>query len=109
MANTRAMAGCDVEVAWSCWRASRYPRRQMEHAHFYGIEDQGWFLAFHCFTRYVKVDLPQRRLAASGSAGGVQFRRTCAISTYTQDDELDEDRLVSWLKQASALRGEEVF
>ena len=26
-----------------------------------------------------------------------------------EDDELDEDRLVSWLKQASALRGEEVF
>ena len=39
---------------------------------FYGIKDQGWFPAFHCFTRYVKVDLPQRRLAASGSAGGVQ-------------------------------------
>lgn len=22
---------------------------------FYGIEGQGWFLSFHCFTRYVKV------------------------------------------------------
>ena len=22
---------------------------------FYGIEGQGWFLGFHCFTRYVKV------------------------------------------------------
>src|SRR5829696_6771012 len=22
---------------------------------FYGIEDQGWFLNFHCFTKYVKV------------------------------------------------------
>src|SRR6478735_6361988 len=22
---------------------------------FYGVEDQGWFLSFHCFTRYVKV------------------------------------------------------
>ena len=22
---------------------------------FYGIEGQGWFLAFHCFTKYVKV------------------------------------------------------
>ena len=21
----------------------------------YGIEDQGWFLSFHCFTNYVKV------------------------------------------------------
>src|ERR1700716_1611734 len=22
---------------------------------FYGLEGQGWFLSFHCFTRYVKV------------------------------------------------------
>src|SRR5436309_3585791 len=22
---------------------------------FYGIEDQGWFLGFHCVTKYVKV------------------------------------------------------
>src|SRR5258705_4665689 len=22
---------------------------------FYGIEDQGWFLGFHCITKYVKV------------------------------------------------------
>ena len=22
---------------------------------FYGIEGQGWFLNFHCFTKYVKV------------------------------------------------------
>ena len=22
---------------------------------FYGVEGQGWFLSFHCFTRYVKV------------------------------------------------------
>jgi len=22
---------------------------------FYGIEGQGWFLSFHCFTKYIKV------------------------------------------------------
>src|SRR3954447_26928033 len=22
---------------------------------FYGVEGQGWFLGFHCFTKYVKV------------------------------------------------------
>ena len=22
---------------------------------FYGVEGQGWFLSFHCFTRYVKL------------------------------------------------------
>ena len=22
---------------------------------FYGVDDQGWFLSYHCFTKYVKV------------------------------------------------------
>src|SRR6187549_4097868 len=22
---------------------------------FYGIEGQGWFLSFHCFTKYIKI------------------------------------------------------
>src|SRR5262245_53636009 len=22
---------------------------------FYGVEDEGWFLSFHCFTKYIKV------------------------------------------------------
>jgi hypothetical protein len=22
---------------------------------FYGMEDQGWFLSLHCFTKYIKV------------------------------------------------------
>ena len=47
---------------------------------FYGIEgeseENGWFLSFHCFTRYVKVaffrgtslrPLPPRRVQAKGS------------------------------------------
>ena len=44
---------------------------------FYGIEGQGWFLAFHCLTKYVKVaffrgmslrPVPPRRVQAKGSA-----------------------------------------
>ena len=44
---------------------------------FYGIEGQGWFLNFHCFTRYVKVaffrgtslrPVPPGRVQAQGSA-----------------------------------------
>jgi hypothetical protein len=29
---------------------------------FYGIEGQGWFLSFHCFTKYVKVQAQGRAL-----------------------------------------------
>ena len=44
---------------------------------FYGIEGQGWFLGFHCFTKYVKVAFfrgtslrpaPARRVQAQGRA-----------------------------------------
>ena len=44
---------------------------------FYGLEGQGWFLGFHCLTKYVKVaffrgtslrPVPPRRVHAKGSA-----------------------------------------
>ena len=75
---------------------------------FYGIEDQGWFLAFHCFTRYVKVTFLNG--ASLRPVPPVESRQEDVRYFHIhEDDELDEDRLVSWLKQASALRGEEVF
>jgi hypothetical protein len=43
---------------------------------FYGIESQGWFISFHCFTKYIKVAVFRgtslrpvpRRVQAQGSA-----------------------------------------
>ena len=75
---------------------------------FYGIEDQGWFLAYHCFTKYVKVTFLN---------GGSLRPRPPVTSRYEhvryfhihEDDEPDEDLLVSWIKQASALPGEQTF
>jgi hypothetical protein len=52
---------------------------------FYGVEGQGWFLSFHCFTKYVKVAffrgtslLPVPPPPASPST------RKCATSTSTR-------------------------
>ena len=59
---------------------------------FYGVEGQGWFLSWHCFTNYVKVTFfrgtslrpfPPRRVQAQGSAlprhpRGRQARREAA-------------------------------
>jgi hypothetical protein len=36
---------------------------------FYGIEGQGWFLNFHCFTKYVKVVQAQGRALPRHSRG----------------------------------------
>ena len=39
---------------------------------FYGIAGQGWFLSYHCFSRYVKVTFLPWRLAQAVAAGRVE-------------------------------------
>ena len=39
---------------------------------FYGIEGQGWFLNFHCFTKYVKVAFFARHVAASAPSRRIE-------------------------------------
>ena len=75
---------------------------------FYGIEGQGWFLAYHCFTKYVKVTF----------LNGASLRPVPPVASrhenvryfhIHEEDEPDEELLVSWIKQASALPGDDVF
>ena len=47
---------------------------------FYGIEGEGWFLSFHCFTRYVKVTF-FRGASLRPSPRVRPSTRTCATST----------------------------
>ena len=48
---------------------------------FYGVEDQGgWFLSFHCFTKYVKVAF-FRGTSLRPLPPGESKRRKCATST----------------------------
>ena len=73
---------------------------------FYGLEGQGWFLGFHCFTRYVKVDLLPRRgrwIRSRRSRPRPQDTRYFHIH---EDEPLDEAQLADWVKQASRLPGE---
>ena len=75
---------------------------------FYGIEGQGWFLSFHCFTKYIKVTF----------LNGGSLRPVPPVASrhehvryfhIHEGDEPDEGLLVSWLEQASGLPGEELF
>ncbi len=71
---------------------------------FYGIEGEGWFLSFHCFTKYVKVAFfrgASLRPLPPGESKGKEQRY---LDIY-EDDELDEKLVVSWIKQASKLPG----
>ena len=71
---------------------------------FYGVEGLGWFLSFHCFTRYVKVAFfcgaSLRPLPPGESKQeGVRY-----LDIY-EDDPLDEKLVASWIRQASKLPG----
>ena len=50
---------------------------------FYGIEGQGWFLSFHCFTKYLKVAF-FRGASLRPLPPASPSRRTCATSTSTR-------------------------
>ena len=72
---------------------------------FYGIEGQGWFLSFHVFTRYVKVSLLPRHVAATRSARRHPKGKDVRWIDIHEGDELDEAQMATWVKQAAALPG----
>ena len=68
----------------------------------YGIEGQGWFLAFHVFTHYVKVTFFQGTSLRPVPPGGTgKDARWIDI----HEDDLDEKKMKAWIKQAAALPG----
>jgi hypothetical protein len=71
---------------------------------FYGIEGQGWFLSFHCFTRYVKLAF-FRGSSLRPLPPGESKQKDVRYLDIHQDDRLDEAQLVRWVKQASRLPG----
>ena len=88
---TRTVPGVHKAVKWN--------------SPFYGFEGEGWFLSFHCFTKYVKVTFFR----------GLSLRPVPPVESKSQDtryfhvhenDELDEEQFADWVKQAAKLPGE---
>ena len=71
---------------------------------FYGMEGKGWFLSFHCFTRYVKVAF-FRGTSLRPPPPGKSRQENVRYLDIHEDDKLDEVQLASWVKQASHLPG----
>jgi hypothetical protein len=71
---------------------------------FYGIEDQGWFLSFHCFTSYVKVAF-FRGTSLRPLPPGESKNEDVRYLDIREGDEIDEARFGRWVKQASQLPG----
>jgi hypothetical protein len=72
---------------------------------FYGVEGQGWFLSFHCFTNYVKVAFFRGTSLRPVPPGESRHEEVRYLDIH-EDDGLDEARLAAWVKQASRLPGE---
>ncbi|WP_163995882.1 DUF1801 domain-containing protein [Pyxidicoccus caerfyrddinensis] len=71
----------------------------------YGVEDQSWFLGFHCFTKYVKVTFFRGMSLRPVPPGESKSQDTRYLDIH-EDDPLDEAQLAAWVKQASQLPGE---
>jgi len=70
----------------------------------YGIEDQGWFLSFHMFTRYIKVTF-FRGSSLRPIPPVASKHKDVRYIDIREDDELDEAQMARWIKQAAALPG----
>jgi len=70
----------------------------------YGVEDQGWFLGIHCFTKYVKVTFFRGTSLRPVPPGASRSAETRYFDIH-EDDAIDEDLMARWIGQASALPG----
>jgi hypothetical protein len=71
---------------------------------FYGVEDQGWFLNFHCFTKYIKVAFFRGTSLRPVPFGKSKNKEVRYLNIH-EDDALDEVLLARWIRQASELPG----
>ena len=69
---------------------------------FYGIKGQGWFLGFHCLTKYVKVSFFCGTSLRPVPPGESTQKEVRYLNIY-EDDQLDEALVASWIMQASRL------
>lgn len=72
---------------------------------FYGIESQGWFLGFHCMTKYIKVAF-FRGTSLRPLPPGESKQKEVRYLDIHENEPLDETQLADWVMQASQLPGQ---
>lgn len=71
---------------------------------FYGNKGDGWFVAYHCLTRYVKVSF-FRGTSLDPVPPGTSKQDEVRYLHVTEDGEFDQDQFVEWIRQAGRLPG----
>lgn len=74
---------------------------------FYGLEGKGWFVGFHCITKYIKVAF--FRGASLTPLPPVESKQKDVRYYHIfEDQDIDEAQFIDWVKQASTLPGEKL-
>jgi hypothetical protein len=73
---------------------------------FYGVEDDLWFLSFHCFTKYVKVTFFRGTALRPVPSGASKHPEVRYLDIY--EGQFDEAQFAQWVEQASKLPGEKL-
>jgi len=72
---------------------------------FYGVEDEGWFLSYRCYTHYVQVQFLKGTSLDPMPPKSSKHEEVRYLD-IREDDELDEEQLRAWVRQAAELPGE---
>lgn len=75
---------------------------------FYGMEGKGWFLGYHCMTKYVKVSFFRGTMLKPVPPGESKQKYVRYLDIY-ENDQMDDELLASWIRQAAELPGEMLF
>jgi len=70
----------------------------------YGLEGRGWFLGYHCLTRYVKVSF-FRGASLVPLPPGASKQKDVRYLDIDEAGGLDEQLMAEWIRQASQLQG----
>ena len=71
---------------------------------FYGVEGMGWFLNYHCFTKFVRVAFFKGGLL-NPTPPGLSKQEDVRYFDIYEDKPLDEKQLGEWIRQAAAIPG----
>jgi hypothetical protein len=75
---------------------------------FYGVEGQGWFLSFHCFTSYIKVTFLRGTSLRPMPPVESKDPNTRYFHIH-EGDQIDEKLVAGWIRQASKMPGDPLF
>lgn len=75
---------------------------------FYGVEGQGWFLSFHCMTRYIKVTFLRGASLTPPPPEASKHPDVRYLHLF-EGGEWETAQLVEWIRAAAALPGERLF